>query len=139
MKVLNYLQYSCSSIAVQVEFDKYLKRFYQDAREFYSQPFKPELITELFEGWEYDGILEENILNKDGSIIETINFRNFSTNEYNDDISIYEEKGYILIEGTGFIIPITLDDFIRDCQRIGLELKGEELWKKLMNLMNWTN
>lgn len=81
-----------------------------------SQPFKPELITELFKGWEF---IAKN------------------TNKYckgKDSIGIYVRpfvgKPFmqIYLDGYGqpaLPIPRTLDDIINDCQRAGIELE----WK----------
>lgn len=62
---------------------------------FYSQPFKPEMITELFVGWE----------------------RKVTKVEY----AMPSEK-FEYYTGVAFIPPVTLNDFISDCQRAGIEL-----------------
>lgn len=86
--------------------------------DFYSQPFKPELITELFEGWEKYS--EDNYGNRG---------RIFLGNGI-DGIT-YDRGGYLLgknglaineWEMGVYINFATLNDFISDCQRAGIEL-----------------
>lgn len=85
---------------------------------FYSTPFKPELITELFEGWEKYS--EDNYGNRG---------RIFLGNGI-DGIT-YDRGGYLLgknglaineWEMGVYINFATLNDFISDCQRAGIEL-----------------
>lgn len=78
--------------------------WFDTLKEFYSQPFKPEMITELFEGWEgYDG----HYYYKKQAIFD-FGYTN------------YEIKSNI-----NWKIPRTLNDFISDCNRAGIELN----WK----------
>ena len=113
MKAYSYLQLSVMQHNDQLP-DDYMDTMERIAvnktpDEFYSQEFKPELITELFEGWE---------LSEDGVY-------------YNGDIFIdYDCNGdglNICYSGVSIVpMPRTLDDFITDCQRAGIELE----WKR---------
>jgi len=89
---------------------------------FYSQPFKPELIVELFEdvrinqltgGWVFNnGYFIEYIIdgnNRHYQIISLLKLRN-------DNIELVKTQ-----------MPRTLDDFINDCQRAGIELGFKEV------------
>jgi hypothetical protein len=125
MVVLSFLKLMqlryVKGIDAQRECDKYFKYFYEDwknALSFYSQPFKPELITELFEGWEANFEICSKCTIK--------NLKDYSTFDFWVDIW----NNYILWEphtkGELFwnlMFPRTLDDFINDCQRAGIELK----------------
>jgi hypothetical protein len=81
-----------------------------NVEDFYSQPFKPELITELFEGWEWNG---ENVSSNETLIVD-----------------ISWQSDYLVItfieKDIYFFFPRTLDDFITDCQRAGIELTWRE-------------
>jgi hypothetical protein len=84
-----------------------------DVSDFYSQPFKPEMITELFEGtkqtikdgWKWMYKSENN-----RAIYFAVNFT---------------ESHQYTISGYGWTKPQTLNDFISDCNRAGIELN----WK----------
>ena len=116
MKVLSFLE--LINIGWEEEFlHQILHRFNQntdkeDIAQFYSQPFRPELITELFEGWGCD--VED----------DSYWFRN---NHDKINYARSEMGGYIQYDSTlmnqTFDIPRTLDDFINDCQRAGIELE----------------
>ena len=71
-------------------------------KDFYSQPFKPELITELFEGWKGECRIY------------------FYDNKVSYEITIYVEPGNNIYFGA---LPQTLNDFISDCNRAGSELE----------------
>jgi hypothetical protein len=111
MKVLSYLGLGKDL--------KYLTNEYKVANDngmclydFYSQPFKPELITELFEGFIY----LTNKLNKEHIIIE-------GRGADDDTVQFYPESDSYTIGEIQFqVLPRTLDDFINDCQRAGIEL-----------------
>ena len=125
MKVLSYLEFSKDSnwdkwhIYTQLETNQQYKHIL-DLKElglikWYSKrvgvPFKPELITELFAGWGCD--VED----------DSYWFRN---NHDKINYARSEMGGYIQYDSTlmnqTFDIPRTLDDFITDCQRAGIEL-----------------
>lgn len=128
MKVLTYLEYCKSNIFAQMDFDGWIKSHYNTqaitAIDFYSQPFKPELITELFEGW----VLAEYSKAEFGYFKTVINkhIAEIEFSEYYDD-GLYQ----ICCTKTDQIIPKprTLDDFINDCQRAGIELQFKEVTK----------
>ena len=115
MKVLSYLELNeiIEYGAIEDEiYEFYCKRigenYSQDGIntlnmvDFYSQPFKPELITELF-----DIIGHYHIFKGRGKGYYEL---------WNDNNQhIYR-----------FPLPRTLDDFITDCQRAGIELNLEE-------------
>lgn len=98
MKVYSFLELPNEIV------DEFYEKFcqpkgYEIVKDFYAQPFKPELITELFEGFtpfvNYYGYVFYN--HKDGSGIQL---------KVNN--------------------PRTLDDFINDCQRAGIILEWRE-------------
>lgn len=82
----------------------------QNILDFYSTPFRPELITEYFMAWE---VFEDNFMkqwrDKEGNYFEaytvTYGFTSYKT-----------EQEMILPQAN------TLNDFISDCQRAGIEL-----------------
>lgn len=76
-----------------------------DVHHFYSQPFDPERIPELFEGWAYNGRHDGR-----GDLIR-----------YGDTV-FAAKGGYRYNYGFTFPTPQTLNDFIRDCERAGVEL-----------------
>ena len=80
--------------------------------EFFTQQFKPELITELFEGWylEDDDKCRYYCQTNIGGV-----YAHVSGSGYFD----------IILDGRVYPHPRTLDDFITDCQRSGIELE----WK----------
>jgi hypothetical protein len=88
--------------------------------DFYSQKFKPELITELFEGFKQDMYFDKSRLWQ----IKKKYRIDFSNGEleinYNTmNMPLWRKK-------LTSIFPRTLDDFINDCQRAGIELKWKE-------------
>ena len=113
MKVLSYLELMnpVDKSGLYSQICRHIEKIWQGhLLHFYSQPFKFELITELFDGWEYD---EWNEI--------------FWYEPDNNDVvaSISEDNQTILYNFTyewRNIIPETLDDFIRDCQRINIPL-----------------
>ena len=124
-KVLSYLEVVKATFEDKdVDRDSYLIEVLENDMNFYSQPFKPELITELFGGWKYDGLL---FTNKNYEI----QFTKYQLMEilgyYSDDdcgiINGVNENGKLFYE---VIIPRTLDEFITDCQRAGIELTWKE-------------
>ena len=88
-----------------------LEKIYQIAKE-NSQPFSPELITELFDGWEYQK--EHEILINGRVVIELLYE---SEPRYNS----------VIINDEGFVMTApmlrTLDEFITLCQQTEIELK----------------
>lgn len=129
MKVLSFIEYTnltfIESYEYFIPFETFLSKHIKwsenedgewDILKFYSQSFKPELIVELFEGW-----------NK-------INDKHYDNFKYTDSAHI--DKDYQSLHFTRtymevtykcqtkrFYIPRTLDDFINDTQRAGIELE----------------
>ena len=98
------------------QFGKMADRAIDKAIDFYSQPFKPELITELFKGWWYDS--------DDNCYKDSIGFAfEFSQNGY---LFFLPNRGKHEMDSC--IRINTLNDFISDCNRIPtkeLEFKPE--------------
>jgi hypothetical protein len=112
MEVLSYLELQLISNQDYVSLG-YGRYFFVNKilsiKSFYSQPFKPELITELFAGWEF----------------VTINSRKQYQNYIEKDVLIiiaFNEYQYV-INGVAYHIPRTLNDFINDASRAGIELQ----------------
>lgn len=120
MKVLSYLELGKLKLTDNGEWRDYidiLAKIFPDTElesignylyRFYSQPFKPELITELLEGWVieyYDGI----------NWYQYPKVAGCSFRWENNTLSGYRYFSNIR----------TLDDFITDCQRAGITLE----WK----------
>lgn len=104
----------------KIQVNDYKTRFdYEDSEPFFiglyhniiSQPFKPEMIIELFENWE---------LTTNHTIGECYHYTPDKRYGYikfrNDFIQLYADYA------TTIPIPKTLNDFISDCQRTGFEL-----------------
>jgi hypothetical protein len=85
------------------------KSGFRSETKYYLQPFKPELITELFEGWGLTKIYHEYPYT-DGEY--QLKFVNGYMETANKNGAIYGK----------IFTPRTLDDFINDCQRAGIEL-----------------
>jgi hypothetical protein len=136
MKVLSYLEfcqltarekyeyvlklgYKKLDIEDRFEIERYEVTFDTFYLNIVSQPFKPELITELFEGW-----LKE-IHNSQELYIHWENWQiEFDENDRNNKYCIYSYYGDWYKITT--LKPRTLDDFINDCQRAGIELEWKE-------------
>ena len=86
----------------------------RESIKFYTQPFTPELITELFEGSMqrvHRGI-PEYFIGPDG-------------------FEVYD-KQIVVNDDQRFLMPPTLSDFIRDCQRAGMQLEWkEDIYQKI--------
>lgn len=135
MKVLNFLQHETDEeISLEWYNDFHniiIRKGYIDAydipmvAQFFAQPFNPEMIVELFEGWEegldnyviskyYDP--EEGHFAKYRYIIEIdFPYKIYKVYEYKQELK--EELVYFSKP------PRTLDEFIIDCQRAGIELE----------------
>ena len=114
MKVLSYLASIMEGGDYCLKLKKYIgiprkENFLDTLADFYSQPFKPELITELFEPIEYHVWIDLPIINTYE--------RKYALETYWDD----EYKKPLFID-----FARTLDEFITDCQRAGIELKWRE-------------
>jgi len=102
----------------------YFGRKIFDIVDFYSQTFKPEMITELFEGWGLDkSVTYDFYLKKEGIVITMPN---------RDDPANGDFIKYETIESEiGTTYPETLNDLISDCNRAGIELTWKpEIIKK---------
>lgn len=124
MKAVNYLDWSDKYFRANT-FDSIKIRVISEKIVFYSQPFKPELITELFEGW------EEHFKQSDWSFMYFYYINNpykywqlgiKNSNEYYLYYFKYVNGNSVITKNYDFYKPTTLDDFIRDCQRAGIEL-----------------
>jgi len=148
MEVLSHLELvnlikTDEEIQQQKEYYEFLwVRFGQDVGSFhtsmfYSQPFKPEMITGLFDGWKIDEINTERaktiekIVLKKGNDNKSKN-REWAMIEYYHLIDTDEIKSISygvlnnwIIDETRSKFPRTLDDFINDASRAGIELE----WK----------
>ena len=107
MKVLSYLE--LMTIDSDELFHKIVSligdTYNMHIDNFYSQPFTPELIERYFEGFQFVGLDCWDIV------------------EYRFQ---FKKKRYMIYIGSETTItnafPHTLDDFINDCQRAGIEL-----------------
>ncbi len=80
-----------------------------------NQPFTPELITKYFKGW-------EELSN--GYYVAKYELKNYDVTLNRRDKSCCYEKG---LDTYWFKFPRTLDDFITDCQRAGIELEWRDV------------
>jgi len=129
MKVLSFLELMTDSN--YFEYEKFYSEVLltDDHPHFYKQPFKPELITELFEGWEYID-LDDFLISKPYEPDEG----HFADYEYfiecDFPFEIYKIYHYKQELKEDLVRtpkpPRTLDEFITDCQRAGIILE----WKK---------
>lgn len=106
---LELMEYLHIPILYDSDIDEEINSLVFQYNNFLSQPFCPELIEQLF-----DGCLI-NILSQ------------YANNDCRIDIHknhIEYNNGYKLFY---FIIPTTLNDFISDCQRAGIELIFKEV------------
>jgi hypothetical protein len=111
----NYLQYSSEPMQ-QEDFNKFIKLVNKNGKKsviaFYSQKFTPELITETFDGWEYQK--EDEVLINGRIVIEL-----FYESEPRYNSVIINDEGFVMAAP----MPRTLDEFITLCQQTGIELK----------------
>ncbi len=120
MKVLSYLQ-ACNEggfVDIALYLDK--AAMSDSVTEFYSQPFKPELITELFEGWTFQYVRTISGIKTSGK-----RYRHLG---YEIEVTFHDgSRYYDIAQGVDdiadFFYPRTLDDFINDVTRAGIELK----------------
>lgn len=126
MKVLSYLEYTdyvvsdiTGLVYIQENIPPDLRVItpicsLDELMSFYSQPFRPELITELFEGWWYDKAKEKYLSNYEDNGKTSYLYLN-----------ICFETNYASYNICGIVLPFprTLDDFITDCERAGIQLE----------------
>lgn len=109
MKALTFLEFWQQSQKGHYTFGKVIKY-----EKLVSQTFEPEMITELFEWFKWDGGSRYH-----KSYAEWIVFG--AANMY---LSVYRT-----VKSTT-LIPKTLNDFISTCTRVDIELEWkEEIWK----------
>lgn len=85
-------------------------------QKFVSQPFRPEMIERLF----------EIIIREESGSKRYVKFYIADvviTFKYRSDNSFFS---YYIIETDKFLFPKTLNDFISDCQRAGIDLEFKE-------------
>lgn len=129
MKVLSYLQVNCLPDNEYYEYEVFIKKQYNmTVEEFYSQPFKPEMITELFKGWLECPDLYVSDLQEipEGHHVPFKWYIDFDSGIY--IFKIFEYRDGDLVEDYLKIhkIPSTLDRFICHCQDAGIELTWKE-------------
>lgn len=123
MRVETFLQHCISREKFTPEEEADARKFFVDRgiryiRDWYSQPFKPELIVELFEGIEITPDRHNCY----------VQFPNHA------DALIWRVKEILTITYTSHLgnksttnTPLILDEFISDCFRNGIELKWKEI------------
>lgn len=122
MKVESFLQHCNSREKFTPEEEADARKFFVERgvryiRDWYSQPFKPELITELFEGWylAFEGCYRH---------------RSISLPLFEDEIVAFRMGG-VSYNRTSREAPLILDEFISNCIRNGIELKWKEINKEV--------
>jgi len=120
MKVLNFLELQFTDIKTRQDFTELFEILYEDkVKHFYSQLFKPELITELFEGWRKTKGIDAFIHDKGDDRITL----NFFINKFQNCWTCQKLSGTTLNDTINFpFAPKTLDRFIYHCQDAGIEL-----------------
>jgi hypothetical protein len=119
MKALTFLQFiTIPSYTEMIEYTKCLPTesisyvdvlsVIQDVAHWYSQPFRPEMILE------FKGVTMSDLNRQDVYYFEDATIR-FKTKRW-----LIEFPNDLLITNP---YPRTLDDFINDCQRAGIELE----------------
>ncbi len=123
MKVETFLNHCNSREKFSTEEEADARKFFIDRgvryiRDWYSQPFKPELIAELFEGWACTLRTENEvrIANNDNLIL-------FQYCKSINRISYYTEH----TADQDLRLPLTLDRFISHCEEVHIELKWKEI------------
>ena len=111
--VMSYLQWVTDQF-IPDDYYEWFEEFTDllSTESFYAQPFKPELITELFDNWEIKDGYNYIEYKNSGAILRIWH------NEPNE-IIIFKKK---VLSGKSTFTIRTLDDFICDCQRAGIEL-----------------
>jgi len=105
----------------------------QNEAKFFNQPFKPEMITEYFDGWSREKPSMVDYYTVKGNVRSRIilwlqNRRYTLIKELIENYPAYPQGVINKIE---FMQPETLNDFIGDCIRVGIELNWKpEIAKK---------
>jgi hypothetical protein len=121
MKVYDFLEITTNDkIDECMEFTTYMYDNYKiiDLREFYNEPFTPELITNYFKGWKMKENLEYSIIYVNEKYNYSIIYH-IST----DSLIIAKRDNDFNIIKILFPKPLVLNDFIRDCERAEIELE----------------
>lgn len=111
-------------------------------RDLLKAKFEPKEVRKYFKGWEIDTYSDQEV--KDAVIYTTIikrSYINSSGKLLSDEIGFvysdkYSEYDIILFKDCdeSFIMPTNLDQFISDCQRVGIELEWtDEIANNLMS------
>ena len=143
MKVIDFLtwfelHYGVNGVGKTIEAIQTVTMKMQSISNFYSQPFKPDMITEFFDGWEYGVVRDKTDEHGNYAIMEInqkfgdtdicfhfdSNSTNLMTVFYNTDLKNRTDiKDW---DEEEFYYPKTLNDFISDCNRAGIELVWRE-------------
>lgn len=93
---------------------------FTDTNSFYDQSFKPEMITELFDGWEKskDTDIILSYSDKDYIIFWQKSIPSIMNVDYKDNNKSLDIQEYWT--------PCRLNDFINDCQQAGIELEWRQ-------------
>lgn len=115
MKALNYLQYSNLFVPDKYLFKDFLKHafgFNGHTFEFFTQPFKPEMVEQYFEGWR--------------QLRTNDKFRLEFVSDKSHFIELWSEAEF---RTTGYVMPYpkTLDEFITLFQLSNIELEFKEI------------
>lgn len=117
MKALSYLELNASEKKYESKQYWMLDVYdFKDCIEFYSQPFKQDLITQLFEGF----VLVDNYRGTCGIYCKK--------SDINTPILLFYINGSYEINGVKFgRLPETLDEFLTDAKRAKFELEWMEI------------
>lgn len=114
MEVLSYLEYSNKGGIVDVSYLIEKMGWSGGITDFFAQQFNPELVYKYFNIDTYEGI--------EGKFYTDILIQDFLGNS----IEFSADDNYYYLNGLATYKPRTLDDFINDCQRAGIELQWKE-------------
>ena len=118
VEVLSYIEIFKQGLTNVKGYLAFIKsNFNMNALDFYSQSFKADMIEKYFIG--YKRITEQfaewtEYLNSDNEKINCVKQNN---------LIVYHN---LMEERFGFVYPITLDNFISDCRRVGIKLIFKE-------------
>jgi hypothetical protein len=138
MKVETFLQHCNSREKFTHEEEADARKFFVDRgvryiRDWYSQPFNPELITELFEGIEHyfsdahNNSNEYVTLDEKGNVQKTISTSQWFKHICFEGDEYQQPCGWEDLPQRIATLPLVLDEFISDCVRNGIELKWKEI------------
>lgn len=113
MKVLSYLEYSSKGGIVDIALQIEKLGWDGGVTDFFAQQFKPELVYKYF-----DIDTDETI---ESQFFDNIYLLDFAGHT----VEIGADSCFYYLNNLATPMPRTLDDFINDCQRAGIELQ----WK----------